>query len=163
MFLASERRRKRIVFESMSIELRISAPLDPGFQPAVVFNRNYVAAAKASDKAPLLVIGLEREGGLISRYETVVRPGADVDTLHYVERIVKFLLWARGGWKIYFGGPQALCEHIRKCYSIDGARAFDVDLTGRVYERPFEVVLTDTKSVPAEKEMNATLGGHLDG
>lgn len=147
----------------MSTNLRISAPLDPGFQPAVVFNRNYVAAANAAANAVPLVIALERESGFISRYETVVKPGADAETLRYVERIVKFLLWARGGWKIHFGGPPAIGEYIRKCYSKTGARAFDVDLMSRVYECPFEVALMDAKSVPAEKEMTTSLGGHLDG
>ena len=33
----------------------------------------------------------------------------------------------------------------------------------RVYERPFEVALMDADAVPAEKEMSASLGGHLDG
>lgn len=147
----------------MSNNLRISAPLDPGFQPAVMFNRNYVAAAKAAASAVPLVIGLERENGFLSRYETVVKPGGDAETLRYVERIVKFLLWARGGWKIHFGGPPAVGEYIRKCHSQTGARAFDVDLMSRVYERPFEVALMEAKSVPAEKEMTTSLGGHLDG
>jgi predicted NBD/HSP70 family sugar kinase len=33
----------------------------------------------------------------------------------------------------------------------------------RAYEREFEVAVTDAASVPTAKEMNATLGGHLDG
>ena len=78
---------------------QIPAPLDPGFQPAVLFHRQYVTAARASGRAVPLVLGLEREGGLVSRYETIVLPEPDADTLRFVERIVKFLLWARGGWK----------------------------------------------------------------
>lgn len=139
------------------------APLDPEFQPAVLFDRNYVKAVTTSGTAVPLVIGLERESALLSRYQTFIRPQADPETIFYVERILKFLLWARGGWKIHFGGPQVVGEHIRQCYSKAGARAFDVDLMSRVYERPFEVILTDAASVPPEREMNATLGGHLDG
>jgi hypothetical protein len=101
----------------MNVTPKISAPLDPGFQPAVLWNRAYVAAAKASGIAVPLVIGLERECGLVSRYETVVKATADADTLRYVERVVKFLLWARGGWRIYVGGPKAIGEFIRKQYS----------------------------------------------
>src|SRR6185295_2052685 len=33
----------------------------------------------------------------------------------------------------------------------------------RVYERPFEVIITDAKLVPQKRELNAALGGHLDG
>jgi predicted NBD/HSP70 family sugar kinase len=147
----------------MNIQPRIQAPLDPGFEPAVLFSRHYVEAAKASGQAVPLVIGLEREAGFLSRYETIVKPDADSDTLRYVDRIVKFLLWARGGSKIHFGGPQAIGDQIRKCYSKEGARAFDVNLMSRVYDRTFEVVVTNVDSIPVEREMNATLGGHLDG
>ena len=147
----------------MSFSLKIPAPLDPDFQPAALFNRHYLAAARNSGRAVPLVIGLERDGGFISRFETVVKPEADADTLRYVERIVKNLLWIRGGWKIYFGGPAEIGEIIRQRYSAAGERKFDVELMSRVYERPFEVVLTETESVPAENEMNVALGGHLDG
>src|SRR3954463_1321456 len=127
----------------MTIKPNIAAPLDPGFQPAALFNRNYVNAAKASGNPAPLVIGLERENGRLSRFDTVIKSEPDPDTLGYVERLVKFLLWARGGWKIHFGGPKEIGEHIRRCYSATGNRKFDVELMGRVYERPFTVALTD--------------------
>src|SRR5277367_1144070 len=111
-----------------SFSINFTALLDPAFQPAVLFNRRYVAAAKASGKSEPLVIGLERENGLISRYETVVKSAVDADTLRYAERLVKFLLWARGGWKIFIGGPKAIEESIRKTYSPTGARKFDCDM-----------------------------------
>ena len=142
---------------------KIIAPLDPEFQPASLFNRHYLATAQKSGSAVPLVIGLEREGGFISRFESVVKPEGGPDTLRYVERLVKNLLWMRGGWKIYFGGPKAIGEFIRCCYSTAGERKFDVDLMSRVYERPFEVTITTAESVPAEREMNIAPGGHLDG
>ena len=85
-------------------------PLDPGFVPAIIFNREYVKAVKKSGRAVPLVIGLERDNKLVSRFETVVKGAADADTFFYVERLVKFLLWARGGWKLYVGGPKAVGE-----------------------------------------------------
>src|SRR6516165_1260134 len=103
---------------------KLVPPLDPGFQPAVLANRDYVAAAKKSGNAVPLVIGLEREGGLVSRFETIVRADADAETLRYVERNVKFLLWAFGGWKIIVGGPKPIGEYIKKTYSPRGARKF---------------------------------------
>src|ERR1700761_2523003 len=103
------------------------APLDPTFQPAILFNRDYIAAAKKSGRAVPLIIGLERENKLVSRYETVVLPEADAETLRYVERLVKFLLWAWGGWKLQVGGPKAIGEHIRKTYSLRGERKFEAE------------------------------------
>jgi hypothetical protein len=111
------------------------APLDPQFQPAVLFNRNYVAAAKNSGRAVPLVLGLERENRLVSRYETVVMPEADAVTLRYVERLVKFLLWQRGGWKLFVGGPKKIGAAIQKIYSPRGARKFDCDMMKSSYAK----------------------------
>jgi predicted NBD/HSP70 family sugar kinase len=139
------------------------APLDPEFQPAVLFNRNYAAAAKKSGRAVPLVIGLERQNKLISRYETVVLPEADAATRLYAERLVKFLLWARGGWKLYLGGPKAIGEFIRKNYSPRGTRKFDCDMMTAAYGQQFQVVVTTAKKVPAAKETQIAAGGHLNG
>ncbi len=147
----------------MSIKLTFVPPLDPGFQPAVIVNRNYLAAAQKTGHAVPLVIGLERECGLVSRYETVVLPDASAATLQYVERTVKFLLWARGGWKIYIGGPKAIGEFIRQTYSPKGARKFDCDLMGTAYGKKFQVVVTTPERVPASSEMEVAAGGHLKG
>ncbi len=142
---------------------RFIPPLDPDFQPAVLFNRRYVAAAKASGKSEPLVIGLERESGLFSRYETVVKSAVDADTLRYAERLVKFLLWAHGGWRIYVSGPREIGERIALNYSKTGERNFDVQLMSRAYERPFEIINTEPELVPAGRETTAISGGHFEG
>jgi predicted NBD/HSP70 family sugar kinase len=145
------------------MNLKFVPPLDPGFQPAVLVNRNYVAAAKKSGNAVPLVLGLERENKLVSRFETVVRADADADTLRYVERNVKFLLWAFGGWKIYVGGPKAIGEHIKKIYSLRGARKFDCEMMEKGYGKKLQVVVTAPAKVPRAKEMQVSAGGHLKG
>jgi len=148
---------------SLTHPLKAPAPLDPGFLPAVIFNRHYLKTVRASGQAVPLVIGLERECGLVSRYETVVRPSANAETIRYVERIVKFLLWARGGWKLHIGGPKAIGEALRKTYSPTGARKFDCDLMGKAYGKPFQVVVTTAGKVPANRDMEVAAGGHLKG
>lgn len=146
-----------------SIKPAIGAPLDPGFLPAVLFNRNYGEATRISGKAVPLILGLERECGLISRFETFVKPAADAETLLHVERIVKFLLWSRGGWKLHFGGPKVIGEIIRKIYSSRGARKFDCQMMELAYGKKFEVILTTPSNVPTAKEMQVAAGGHLKG
>ena len=148
---------------STSLQPAIKAPLDPGFLPAVLFNRHYMETARASGKAVPLVLGLERECGLISRFETIVNPAADAETLLYVERILKFLLWARGGWKLHVGGPKVVGEFIRKTYSARGARKFDCEMMTVAYGKKFEVVLTTAAKGPATKDMQVAAGGHLKG
>ena len=111
-----------------------------------------------------LVLGLERECGLVSRYETVVRPRADADTLRYVERIVKFLLWARGGWKLHFGGPKAIGEFIRKTYSPRGRAQVRLrdDGAGLRQEIPGRGRPRRAK-FRRQQEMQVAAGGHLKG
>ncbi len=148
---------------SFSAQLAIKAPLDPGFLPAVLFNRNYREAVHASGKSVPLVLGLERECGLVSRFETHVYPTADAETLLYVERIVKFLLWSRGGWKLHVGGPKSIGEFIRKTYSARGARKFDCQMMELAYGKKFQVILTAAEQVPAARDMQVAAGGHLKG
>jgi predicted NBD/HSP70 family sugar kinase len=154
-----------MILKDMNISLQpaIAAPLDPGFLPAVVFNRHCVETLKAAGKGVPLVLGLERENGLVSCYETLVRSEPDAETLRYVERTVKFLLWARGGWKLHFDGPKTIGEIIRKTYSNRGARKFDCEMMTRAYGKNFQVVLARAGKVPAHKEMQSAAGGHLKG
>jgi len=143
----------------------IIAPLDPGFLPASLFTREYRALVSASGGVPLR-LALERGDGSISTFCTsVLTPSAGhlTATLLHVERIVKFLLWQRGGWKLHVGGPTEIGNHIKAVYSATGARKFDYEFMGTVYERPFEVLVTSSESVPQAKEVTIPLGRHLDG
>ena len=142
-------------------------PLDPGFRPAVLANRIFLNQVKRSASGVPLVLGLERSDGSVSRFETEVfpesHPRASAD-LQYVERLVKFLLWQRGGWKVYVGGPAFIGRHIAETYSASGERSFDYQfMGGDVYEKPFRVVSCAADDVPAEKETTQPLGRHLNG
>ena len=108
-------------------------PLEPAFRPAVLANRAFREEVAASGAGVPLVIALERLDGSLSRYDTVAfpdgHPRADAN-LVYVERLVKFLLWARGGWRVFVGGPSSVGEHIRHVYAADGDRQFDYHFMG---------------------------------
>lgn len=124
----------------------MKAPLHPSFHPPILAHQRY----RGTDR---LVIALEREQGYVSRFETQVRPQPDAETLRLVERLVKFLLWSRGGWHLYLDGPRAVCERIT-------VRPFDAQLMERVYERPFRITIGQA---PPAHESAARVGGHLDG
>ncbi|MEN8173909.1 MAG: ROK family protein, partial [Chloroflexota bacterium] len=143
----------------------ILPPLDEGFRPAVLANRNFRIDVESVGER--LVIGLERSSDEFSRFETMVfpedHPNADAN-FQFVERLVKFLLWQRGGFKIYIGGQHSIGEHVRKCYSADGPQKFDSNFMGKqVYERPFEIISCDVDEVPASRETGKLLGRNLDG
>ncbi len=142
-------------------------PLDPGFRPAVLATHAFKKEVAESGQGVPLIIGLERGPGETSRYETIVFPDGHpraAANLQYIERLVKFLLWHRGGWKVMVGGPRSIGEHIKKVYAPGGEREFDYHFMGEdVYERTFTVVPCDPKDVPPAHEAAASLGRHLDG
>ena len=142
-------------------------PLDEGFRPAILANRMFQKEVQDSGTGVPLVVGLERADGSVSRFETKVFPDAHpraAANLMYAERLVKFLLWQRGGWKVYVGGPRSIGNYIKKCYAPDGERAFDFYFMGEeVYEKTFTVVPCAPSEVPVEQESEQALGRHLDG
>lgn len=139
-------------------------PFDPDFRPIALAHRRYAAAVRSTGGIPVR-IGVEREGGLLSTFEILVSGDSALSeaTSLIVERTVKFLLWSRGGWKIIYEGPGEIGDRLRADYSDRGARAFDVRLMSRVYERPFEVVSVGPGKFPDAREDQLALGGHLDG
>jgi predicted NBD/HSP70 family sugar kinase len=146
--------------------LAVEPPLDPGFRPAALVNRAFRQAVEESGSGVPLRLALERADGSVSTFEVrVFAPGSpqSATNLRCVERIVKFLLWQRGGWKVYVGGPAEIGEYVRATYAPGGSRAFDAEFMGGVYERPFTVIVCDPDAVPAEKEASIPLGRHLDG
>jgi predicted NBD/HSP70 family sugar kinase len=149
------------------VQPRLVPPLDDGFRPAALANRAYLAEVAASGGGVPLVFGLERPGGAFSRFETRVfapdHPRAAASR-YYAERMVKFLLWQRGGSRVIIGGPEDVGQYIQQRYAPTGARAFDQQLMSeKVYQTPFSVVLTTAEEVPPEHEAERTLGRHLDG
>ena len=77
------------------------AKLDPQFSPMSVVYRDFVKEAEKCG-GEKLVIGIERNKGYMSTFTTTVYPDGvkDEENIAIVERIVKSLLWFRGGYKI---------------------------------------------------------------
>src|SRR5262249_39205496 len=88
---------------------RIVPVLDAQFRPAALANRAFRKGAAGA--AVPVRIAVERADGCVSRFDTVVadlRSPLASGNFGYIERLVKFLLWSRGGWRVYFGGPDDL-------------------------------------------------------
>ena len=147
------------------IEPKVIPPLDPDFRPASLANRAFQESV-AGAGVPL-VIGLERSHGEVSRFETKVFPEGHpraAASLYYAERLVKFLLWQRGGYRIFVGGPRSIGVYLQKAYSHDGERKFDHAFMGeQVYEQAFTIIPCDPDEVPPEREAGQKLGRHLEG
>lgn len=154
-----------LTIAGIEINPKFTPKHDPEFAAASLFERGYLELAAKLGSEPL-VLSLERTGGSVSRFETVVIPPAAgylEATLLRVERIVKFLLWQRGGHTLYCGGPSVIGEHLTKEYSSSGERAFDYDFMSGVYEQPFSIRICTASEAPQTKETGIALGRHLEG
>ena len=145
----------------------IQPPLDDGFRPAVLANKAFREAVEASGQSVPVHLALVRSPDSVSRFSTSVfapdHPEAG-QNFQFVERLLKFLLWSRGGAKIYFSGPKELGEQLQKHYKESATGRFDATTMGeRIYETPLEVILVSENELPAEAEKTTPLGRHLDG
>src|ERR1039458_7231416 len=156
---------------ALPIAPRFIPPLDPAFVPASLWNRAYRARVAETGGEPL-AIALERSDGSVSVFHTAVLPheGGAMALDHpylnqgYVERLLKFLLWQKGGWRVTIAGDPSIAAYLRAVYAPTGARAFDYEFMGeRIYGRPMRVESVDYDAAPAERETAAPLGRHLEG
>ncbi|NLD52550.1 MAG: ROK family protein [Clostridiales bacterium] len=150
----------------MTIPLPVPAPLDPNFQPLVLVWRAYQQDVTKATHSQRFVCAIERSGGALSPWEACIFPD-DVQTsrtVQLLDRVIKSLLWCRGGFRIHVSGSRAVYEHLKAAYQPAGARAFDAAFMARVYERPFEVLWTDNgDSIAQAKEFPSAVGRHLNG
>ncbi len=147
------------------VEPSIKPPLDSGFLPAALWNRAYRKSLEG-ESTPVS-IALEQSEDVVSVFRTnVAQDGSPYAHLNarYIERIVKFLLWQRGGWKIRVSGSRELAEFIAGEYSQDGPRGFDNELIGqKVYGRPIAVEHVKDPGELREAASSMPLGRHMDG
>ena len=77
---------------------------------------------------------------------------------------MKFLLWQKGGHRIYFAGPEFLAQALQQIYSAEGARQFDSKFIGeKVYGAPLSIATVSRDLIPAEAESQAALGRNWKG
>ena len=142
----------------INVTLKHTPPLDPDFIPLMRFNRAFLASAKKP-----VAIAVERADGQMASCQTFIHgtPDRAQADHYYIERLVKTLLWMKGGFKIYISGDEGIYEYLKSVYCTGGQREFDWDYMANIFEHPFEVALVD--AVPAAKDAPKAIGGHLEG
>ncbi len=142
----------------IDVPVRNLPALDPAFVPMGRFNTAFLKTAKKP-----VGIAVERADGQVAAVRTFVHgtPEMREADRYYIERLVKTLLWMKGGFRVLVSGDGELFRFLRETYAPDGVRSFDYRFMSGVYERPFEVVETD--ALPEEKDAPERIGGHLDG
>jgi predicted NBD/HSP70 family sugar kinase len=142
---------------------RVVPPLDAAFRPAVLANRGFRAQARA-DRPLNVRLALEQTDGNVSHFSTEIssNPAMAAANAFYLERITKFLLWSRGGFRLHFAGPAELAARLAAHYRDTPTGRFDSSIVAeRMFDHPLEVV--HTEELPAERRSSAPLGRHLKG
>lgn len=142
------------------------AKLEPEFLPMVKVINDFKAAVRKAESQKI-VVSVERNGGFVSVYKFDTfkdNTGHDEENYEISERIIKTLIWARGGYKIYIAGSKYIYERIADDYRLGGAREFDFVTMSKIYEKPFEVIyIENIADAPEENDVSSPVGRHLDG
>lgn len=137
--------------------------LDQDFYPASLFhkiyNEQYNIFSNTNNNKVLIKIKLEREAGCTSYYQCYINDNPELTNINkfYIERIIKFLLWQRGGWHISIASPLSIFQHIKQVYDLNGKRAFDVKFMKKIYERPFIIEHCDYSEIKKTNEATESI------
>ncbi len=147
--------------------MKLKPVLDEGFLPAVLWRRAFDERVAADPAAEDVKIALGRLDGTTYRSDVRIlsHEGDHVAlNIKYVERLIKFLLWAKGGCIVYIAGNDALAGQIGAIYSEGGARKFDWDIIGKgMFSEAIRVVACSEAEIPDEQAVAEPIGRHLEG
>ncbi len=134
--------------------------LDPEFTPIGLYQKAFLESA--GETCPI-GIAIERANGQIAEVNTFIHGTPEMKDAdnYYVDRLVKTLLWMKGGFRIYVSGNKDIFDYLSKAYSNNGSRAFDYHFMAHIFEQPFEVIFCH--EIPRAKDNPQKIGGHTDG
>jgi len=146
---------------------KIRSQIDPEFLPASLWNRAYRQLVATDPGARPFAFALCRPDGSVfqhvSRVLAASHPAAHL-TLLYSERLLKFLLWMKGGSRILVAGADEIAAALATIYHPTGARAFDHEFMGvKVFGQTFEIAACPLADLPSARETSSPMGRHLDG
>lgn len=144
---------------------RIVPVLDAAFRPAALAVRAYRASVRAAGKSRPVRLAIEQADGSVFHLETEIFPesvpGSEGNFTH-LERLVKFLLWGWGGWRIHVQGAPELADRLHQHFRATATGRFDSQIIGeKIYDRAIEVV--SVAELPAARAATKPLGRHLNG
>ena len=143
----------------------IKPPLDPNFQPAILWRRAFDQKVADSGSPKPCLIALEQADGSVFHHETQLLPAGHPEedqNFRHVERLVKFLLWSTGCWRVHMKAPIGYAARLDDSFKTTASGQFDSNLIGqKVYGRPIEVL--PTPQLPTEHFAGQPMGRHLEG
>ena len=134
--------------------------LDAAFIPMGAWMRAY----EAKTTHPVRIAIESADGRIVTRDAALIADRAyDLADERYLERLVKFLLWSVGGYRVTICGADALAQKLARDYAPGGARAFDAAFMDDVFERGFAIVSCAEEAFPAARGAAVSIGGHTAG
>ena len=93
--------------------------LDPGFFPVLRFNRAFLEGAQKP-----VSIAVERDRGQVAVCNTRIYGTQEMyeADCYYMDRLVKSLLWMKGGWEVYVAGDEKVGAYLKETFSLTGKR-----------------------------------------
>ena len=140
------------------VEVGHSPILDPDFIPMHLYNEAFLKTAKKP-----IGIAVERAGNEMASCHTFIHgtPEFQEADRYYIRRLVKTLLWMKGGYKVYCDNKE-IFHYLREVAFCDGGEQdFDFHYFTRIFEQPFEVLFAE--EIPEAKDNPKPMGGHLEG
>ena len=151
----------------LSVTPKLRPQLDPEFLPASLWTRAYRDLVARDAGARPFAMVLVRRDGTVFRHDSRVLAAshsAAALTLTYAERLLKFLLWMKGGSRVLIAGADEVAAALGGIYGPAGTRAFDFEFMGeKVFGERFSLVASSFEALPAAKETSLPMGRHLDG
>ena len=123
--------------------MRTYSSIDTGYVPIEVGLRAY---ERANESGLPFAMSIEREDGTVFTIRTKVASVVDEDTVKYVERLSRAMLYVVGGCRLAYAGSEAVYRKMKEIFSADGTRAFDADFMQKVFGS-FEVVYRDMADI----------------
>jgi predicted NBD/HSP70 family sugar kinase len=141
--------------------------LDPEFRPAALAWRAF--ARSIAGRSEPVRIAVEQGNGSTYVFERAIArdtsSSATAVNLRFLEREVKFLLWAVGGFRVHIEAPELLVGFLRNYeYRYSANRLFDAEVMGPViYGHPFEIRHACGAAFPTASHVSLPLGRHTGG
>ncbi len=139
-------------------------PLDRKYIPMAAALREHQRSALAHGGKEI-ALAIERNDGIVSVYRMHIHDSAWFEAADraMVERVLKFLLWMKGGYRITVYGDEKIGDFIKVEYLPFSARGFDAGFMSRVYEKEFEVKSLPIEMAVAENDRGMSIGKNTQG
>jgi len=138
---------------------------DEHFRPMYLFVKAFEANVAKSTYPVSVQIAVKRDHDQVAVYKKLIFNENDDNSKNnylYIERLIKTILWLKGGYEVLYRGPKSLFLQLHEDYN-QKSRVFDRDFMSKVYQKRFVIKYEDNDEFYVEKETRIEQSRNLDG